>query len=140
MLKSTQGLGFSSMLMAVITGVYMILTEWGFIPWIDVTIGALILVIFLSIVLTRPHMATIGKAMFAQKGRIIKDLPVLANHPLLWISIKTRVAIALGIVFLKTAKPELGGSLLAIVVAIALGLTTSLYLPRHKRVQEGPVN
>ena len=139
-LKSTQGVGFSSMLTTVITGVYMMLTDWGFVPWIYVTIGALILVILLSMLLTRPQMAAIGKAMFVEKGRILKNPPALANHPLLWISIQTRVAIALGIVFLKTAKPELGGSVLAIVIAIALGLTTSLYLPLYKRVQEGPVN
>ena len=140
MLKSTQGVGFSSMLTTVITGVYMMLTDWGFVPWIYVTIGALILVILLSTLLTRPRIAAIGKAMFMEKGRISINLPTLANHPLLGISIKLRVAIALGIVFLKTTKPELGGSLLAIVVALALGLTTSLYLPRHTRVQEGPIN
>ncbi len=140
MLKSTQGLGFSSMLTTVITGVYMMLTDWGFVPWISVTIGALILVILLSMLLTRPQMAAIGKALFVEKGRIIKDLPAYANHPLLWISIKIRVAIALGIIFLKTARPALGGSLLAIILALALGLTTSLYLPRRERVQEGPVN
>lgn len=140
MLKSTQGVGFSSMVMTVITGVYMMLTEWGFVPWIYMTIGALVLVILLSMFLTRPQMASIGKAIFAEKGRIIKDLPALANHPFLWISIKTRVAIALGIIFLKTVKPEFVGSILAIVVAIALGLAASLYLPRHTLVQEGPVS
>jgi hypothetical protein len=139
-LKSTQGLGFSSMLTAVITGIYMMLTEWGFVPWIYVTIGSLLLVILLSMLLTRPQMVAIGKAMFVEKGRIIKDLPAFVNHPYLRISINTRVAIALGIVYLKTAKPELGGSLLAIGVAIALGLATSLYLPRHKHVQEEPIN
>ncbi len=139
-LKSTQGVGFSSMVMTVITGVYMMLTDWGLVPWIYVTIGALVLVILLSMLLTKPQMANIGKAIFVEKGRIIKDLPALANHPFLRISIRTRVAIALGIVFIKTAKPEFGGSLLAIVVAIALGITTSIYLPRNKQVQEGPVN
>lgn len=139
-LKSTQGVGFSSMLTAVITGIYMMLTEWGFVSWIYVTIGSIVLVILLSMLLTRPQLAAIGKAMFVEKGRIIKDLPALVNHPYLRVSINTRVAIALGIVFLKTAKPELGGSLLAIVVAIVLGLTTSLYLPRHKQVHEEPIN
>jgi hypothetical protein len=85
-------------------------------------------------------MAAIGKALFVEKGRIIKDLPALTNHPLLWMSIKMQLAIALGIDFLRTANPELGGSFLTIFVAIALGLTMSLYLPRHKQVQEGPVN
>jgi hypothetical protein len=136
-LKSTQGVGLFSMLTAVVTGIYIMLTEWGFVAWIDVTIGALVSVILLSLLLTRPQMTAIGKAMVTEKSRIIKELPVITNNPYLWISVNTRVAIALGIVFLKTAKPELGGSLLVIVVAIALGLATSVYLPSHKRVQEG---
>jgi hypothetical protein len=139
-LKSTQGVGLFSMLTAVVTGIYMMLTEWGFVAWIDVTIGALVSVILLSLLLTRPQMTAIGKAMVTEKSRIIKDLPALVNHPFLWISVNTRVAIALGIVFLKTTKPELGGSLLAIVATIALGLATSLYMPRQKQVQQGPAN
>jgi hypothetical protein len=44
------------------------------------------------------------------------------NDPNLWISIHTRTAILLGIVFLKIAKPDLGGSLLIISVVIILVL------------------
>jgi hypothetical protein len=47
------------------------------------------------------------------------------------------VAITLGIVFLKTAKPDLGGSLLTIGVAIVLGLALALPMPRREQAQEG---
>jgi hypothetical protein len=60
------------------------------------------------------------------------------NHPILWISNQTRVAIILGLVYLKIAKPDLGGSLLTIGVAIVLGLASALPMSRPVRVQEGP--
>ena len=62
----------------------------------------------------------------------------LLNDPLLGISIQTRVAIALGIVFLMTVKPDLGGSLLAIGVATGLGLLSALPLLGRNRAQAEP--
>ena len=46
--------------------------------------------------------------------------------PLLWVSIQIRVAVALGIVFLMTFKPDLNGSLVTIAVAAVLGLVAAL--------------
>ena len=139
-LKSVRKLGFASMLATVITGIYMMLTEWGFVSWIDVSIGALVLVILLSLALTGPRMASIGQALTKEKGPVSQAFQSLANHPFLWISIQTRVAIALGIVFLKTTKPDIWGSLLTIGVAIILGIASTLPLPRHEQVQERSAN
>ena len=38
-LKNTNKVGFPSMLTTVLTGIYMILKVWGWVPWIMVTIG-----------------------------------------------------------------------------------------------------
>jgi hypothetical protein len=67
------------------------------------------MVIALVQVVTAPRMAAIGQALAKEKGPLSQNFRNLASHPLLWISIQTRVAIALGIVFLKVAKPDLGG-------------------------------
>jgi hypothetical protein len=131
-LKSTNKAGFFSMLTAVLTGLYMVLTEWGWVPWILVVLGALVLVIALSAALTRPRMAAIGKALATEKGPLSQSFHNLANRPILWISIKTRVGIALGIVFLKIARPDLVGSLLVVIVAVLLGLATTLPWPRRQ--------
>ena len=135
--KSVRKVGFISMLTTVITGIYMIVTYWGDNPWIIVTMGSLILVIALAQVLTAPRMAAIGRALAAEKGSVSQTFHKLANDPILWISIQTRVAIVLGIVFLKIAKPDLGGSLLTIGVAIVLGIASALPMSRRVRVQEG---
>ncbi len=136
-LKSVRKVGFASMLTTVISGIYMMVTDWGGVAWIYVSLGALVLVIVLSVALTGPRMAVIGQALATEKVPVSQTFHSLANHPLLWISIQTRVAIALGIVFLKTAKPDLGGSLITIGVAIVLGLASALPMPRRERAQEG---
>jgi hypothetical protein len=129
--------GFASMLLAVITGVYMLRTVWGGVAWAIVTLGALVLVIALSAALSAPRTAAMGRALATEKGPLSSTFHRLANQPLLWISIQTRVAIALGIVFLKTAKPDLGGSLLTMGVAIVLGLVPALYTSHSELAQEG---
>jgi hypothetical protein len=136
-LKSVRKFGFASMLTAVITGFYMMVTVWDGEAWIYVSLAALVLVIALSVVLTGPRMAAIGQALPKERAPLSPSFHNLANQPLLWISIQTRIAIALGIVFLKIAKPDLGGSLLIIGVAIVLGVVSALPLPRRERVGEG---
>jgi hypothetical protein len=135
-LKIVQGttrFGFVSMLSTVITGIYMALAAVGWIPWILVVIGALLLVIMLSRVLTAPRMAGIGQALALEKGTVSQTFYKLVNDPILWISLQTRVAIVLGIIFLKIATPGLGGALLTIGVATALGVASGL--PRFRPVR-----
>ena len=133
--------GMPSMLAAVVSGLYMMWRVWGGTPWLIVSSGALVLVIALSQVLTRPQMMAIGRTLGAQKGPALSQtFHSLANHPLLWISIQTRIAIALGIIFLKIAKPDLTGSLLTIGIAIVLGIASALPAWRRERPGELSAN
>jgi hypothetical protein len=136
-LKSVRKFGFTSMLTTVITGLYLMLTFWGGRPWLYVTLGSLVLVIALAQVITAPRMAAIGKALFTEKGSLSITFHNLANNPLLWISIQARVAIILGIIFLKIAKPDLGGSLLTIGITIIIGIASTLPVARREHAQEG---
>lgn len=136
-LKNVRKVGFISMLTTVITGIYLMVVAWGGLAWIYVTLGSLVLVIVLSAALSNPRMVAIGQALVTGNRPISQNFHNLANHPFLWISIQTRVAIALGIVFLKIAKPDLGGSLLTIGIAIVLGLASTLPVARRVRAQEG---
>ncbi len=137
-LKSTPKLGFPSMLAAVLSGLYMTWKAWGGTPWLIVSIAALVLIIVLFASVTRRQMTAIGRALGAQKGPVVSQaLHSLASHPLLWISIQTRIAIALGIIFLKVTKPDWSGSLLTIVVAIVLGIASTLPVSRHEPAPAG---
>ncbi len=135
-LKNTRKVGFASMLATVLTGIYMMLKVFGGAAWLIVTVGALVLIIVIAQALSGPRMMAIGRALAAEKGPLSSAFHRLANHPLLWISIQARVAIALGLVFLKIAKPDLGGSLLTIGTAIVLGLASALPVLRQERAQE----
>ena len=135
-LKNTNKVGFSSMLTTVITGIYLVLKAWGWVPWILVVLGSLVLVIVLSAALSKPRMVAIGQVLAKETGPVSQTFHNLVNNPILWISIQTRVAIALGIIFLKIAKPESGGSLLTIGVAMVLGIVSALPMLRPVRVHE----
>jgi hypothetical protein len=139
-LKNVRKVGFVSMLTAVITGIYLILTVWGSEAWIIVTVGSLVLVIALAQVLTAPRMMAIGKALVTEKGQQSKTFHSLANNPQLWISIQARIAIALGIVLLKTVKPGWVGSLLIVGIAIVLGVASALPMSSRERAAEGPAD
>ncbi len=139
-LKNVRKVGFVSMLATVISGVYLMVTYWGGAAWIIVTLASLFLVIALTQTLTAPRMAAIGQTLAAKTPFSSTTYHNLANHPLLWISIQTRTALALGIIFLKVAKPDLAGSLLTMGAAIILGLASTLPVPRGERAQEGPAD
>jgi hypothetical protein len=135
-LTGTRRLGMTSMLISLITGIYMTVTAWRAVPWTIVALASVVLLIALVLTLTRPRVAALGQALAAERGTLSQNFYNLAHHPLLEISLKTRVTIALGIVFLMTAKPGLGGSLLTMVVAAAIGLASAMYMPRHERAQK----
>src|SRR5262245_330420 len=137
LLKSARKGGFASMLAIVISGVYLMATAWGRVAWLIVTVGALVVVIVLSLALSGPRMAAIGRALATEHGAVSQTFHRIANHPLLWISIQTRVAITFGIVLLKTVRPDLSVSLLIIGVAIVLGLASALPMMSSERAYEG---
>lgn len=130
-LKSVRKFGLASMLTTVVTGIYMMVTVWGGTAWIIVTVGSLVLMIALAQVVTALHMAAMGRALAIEKAPLSQTFYRLTNYPLLWISIQTRVAIALGIVFLKIAQPDWGGSLITIGATIVLGAAS--VLPKFRR-------
>ena len=139
-LKSVRKFGFASMLTTVVTGIYMMVAVWGGEAWIIVTVGSLVLMIALAQVVTAPRMMAIGRALATEKAPLSQTFHSLANNPLLWISLQTRVAIALGIIFLKIAKPDWDGSLITIGVAIVLGAASALPVIRREQVQAASAN
>ena len=98
-------MGGISLLILLISGFYMTATVWGGVAWISVALGALIVLGALGGILTGLRMRAIRRTIVAENGPISAAFYRLLHHPLLWLSIQTRVAIALGIVFLMTVKP-----------------------------------
>lgn len=129
-------MGMIAMLTLLVAGFYMMAAAWHGAAWIIVTLGAIVLMI-VAMVPARRGMAAIGKTAGTERGAVSPALSQLLHDPLLEISLQTRVAMTLGIVFLMTTKPGWGGSLLSMAVAIVLGLASAWSLPRRAQVQEG---
>jgi hypothetical protein len=125
--------GMIAMVMLFAAGLYMMATVWGSVAWIMVTLGALALMIPWGMVLTRRRMAAIERMVLVEQGSLCPALDQLLHDPLLLLSLQSRVAMALGIVFLMTVKPELAGSLLTIGLATALGLFSALPILSRER-------
>lgn len=139
--NGTRRLGMASMLTILMFGFYMVVVAaLGEPAWIIVTLWVMVVMVVLSAALTGPRMAALGRALASEKGPLSSNLQQLASDPLLWVSLQTRVAVALGIVFLMTIKPGSGGSLLTIAVAAVLGLTAGPPKKHSQRVQEGPAD
>jgi hypothetical protein len=136
-LQRTAGIGFVSMLATVVTGGYMMATGWGGVAWLVVTVGSLSLLIGLAAGLTRPRMKAIGRALATGHGPHSPVFQGLVNHPWLWASIQARVAVTLGIILLKIAKPNLGGSLLIVGVALVLGIASARPVRRREPAGAG---
>jgi hypothetical protein len=81
-------------------------------------------------------MAAIEQALTTEKGPVSQSFHKLVNHPILWISMQTRVVIILGIILLKFTKPDLVGSLLTIGIAIILGFASALPMSRPEQAQK----
>jgi hypothetical protein len=120
----------------LLPGFYMTATVWSRAAWIGIALAAIILIVVLGMALTGRRMAAIGPAVAAERGSLSPTLRQRLRDPLLWASIQTRVAIALGIVFLMTVKPGLGGALLTIGLAVVLGIASALPAWSRVRLQE----
>jgi hypothetical protein len=130
--------GMASMLVILGSGFYMMATVWGGVAWIGVTLGTLVLLAILTVALTRRRMAAIEQAVAGAENGASASLYSLLQHPALRIAIQMRVAVALGIVFLMTVKPDLSGSLLTIGAAAGLGLISALAVSGRGRAWEEP--
>jgi hypothetical protein len=134
-----RSIGGISMLIILVAGIYMTIVAWGSAQWIAVAFISMIVMAGIGGVVNGTRMRAIRKGMEGQSGPISTDLARAIFHPALWMSMLTRVAIGLGIVFLMTVKPALMTALIVMVVAILLGLAASLLMPGNWRGQTAAV-
>jgi hypothetical protein len=130
--RGTIGLFRLSTALILVVGAYMTLTVWDvWTPWIDVALVALIAFNALGPLVNGRRFRAIGQAIgalgrVAPGGEITDDLKRSIYDPTLRTSIHVMAAAALGIVFLMTVKPDLGGSLATMVVAMIVGWLSTL--------------
>jgi hypothetical protein len=133
--RGVQRLGAPSMAAILISGFYMMAVARMHAAWLVVAFGSLIVLALLVVVVTRRRMAAIGRSVEATSDSASPSLRQLLRQPLLWAAMQIRVALALGIVFLMTLKPDLMGSLLTIGIAAMLGLVLALFTLRREQAR-----
>ena len=121
-----QPIGLGSLVVILPSGFYMMATAVGWQAWILIALAVLVLIAVLGATLTGIRIRQITHAVLTERGQLSPDFRQRLRDPWLWTSIQTRLALALGIVFVMTVKPGLLGSLVAIAVAAVLGVASSL--------------
>jgi len=129
--KAGPGIGGSSLLLLV-PAIYMVVTVWGFgTPWVLASLIVFVLQWVLGTIIGGRHAATVFQlAKAAPPGPVSSALREQISSPALWSGEVIRIALLVGVVFLMTNKPELTGTLIALGVALVLGLISALLLAR----------
>lgn len=124
-----------SILLLGVAGLYMAVTIWGEpAAWIVVaTISFLLLAPFGAFVID-PRLRAIARAAAAAPDGLPPATLIARTHdPFVGIGLYTYVGVLLGIVYLMTTKPPLATSILAMVIAAALGLAAGVLRWRMSR-------
>lgn len=113
------------------TGLYMA-TNWGFgRGWVEAAIASFALMAPVGPLVINPRLQAIGTAAeAAMPGQLDMNLLARTHDPLLSGALLTLTAWLLGIVFLMTTKPSLPVAVVAMSVALLLGLAASLSIWR----------
>src|SRR5215475_2814327 len=128
--------GAGSAVVLLASGLYLALSAWSLLTgWILVALISLILIVPTTAVLIAPRRSAIVKQLerSAPDGALSLALSQRLHDPVLLATLLTVVALLLGIVFLMTTKPALGGSLIVMAVALVLGLLSSLLVSQMRR-------
>ena len=125
------------------TGLYLA-TNWGFgRGWVVAAIASFALMAPVGPLVINPRLQAIGTGAYAATpGPLDASLRARTHDPLLAAALLSLTAWLLGIVFLMTTKPSLPDAVIAMVIALALGLAASLSVWRiggTGRDQSSPV-
>lgn len=107
LLRPLRFLGLPSMLTLLVTGVYMSATNWGRQPWISLGLLGMVIMGVLGGRVTARRIGALARLLPEHDGPISPELASELHHPALAISLRLRLAIGLGVVFLMTVKPGL---------------------------------
>lgn len=123
LITAASALMVGSIVVLGIAGFYMALTVWGIrATWIAVATLSFILLAPLGLLILDPRVRAIAKqAHSAPEGPLPHALAARVRDPVLGGGLSAYVGCLFGIVFLMTNKPEIGESILVMVLALVIG-------------------
>ena len=114
-----------SVVIILIPGLYMMLSSWGWVPWVAVGLFAWLGVAVIGAANGIRWSACVQAAM-----RDAAAIDRLCGRQFI-VSWTTRVGLAVGIVLVMTAKPGIVGALLSVAVAAAIGFGAGVLVSRR---------
>ena len=121
-MRVIQRLAPASLGSILLTGLYMMAVAWGPKGWIVAAFAGLLMIGLVGGLVTGVQMGRLGPAVGRASGPLSDELLGRLRDPALVISLRTRAAIVLGILFLMTLKPSLLPSVVTLLVAGGIGL------------------
>jgi hypothetical protein len=124
-------------LLILITGIYMTVTAWKTQNgWIGIALIALLLMIPLGAGLIEPRRRALARlANETTDGPLPAAFEARARDPLLGIALAAQTGLLIGIVFLMTTKPSLMVSVIASMIALALGAASGALFSGRRRTR-----
>jgi hypothetical protein len=126
LLGAPRFLGGPAALILLVSGIYMSSTRWGPQGWIIVALVGMVLIAVLGAALGGRRAGSIVRALRAENGPISPALARQLHDPVLTLSLRLRVALFLGIIYLMSIRPSTAGALAAMGVAAVVGLASAV--------------
>jgi hypothetical protein len=126
LLGAPRFLGGPAALIILVSGIYMTSTRWGPQGWIIVALLGMVLIAVLGAALGGRRAGAIVRTLPSENGPISPALARQLHDPVLTLSIRLRVALFLGIIFLMSIRPSTAGALAAMGVAGLTGLAAAV--------------
>ena len=114
-----------SSLLILVAGIYMVQTEWSDrAPWASVALIALFVLAIGASITQGRRLSALRKSAAAQpeNAPVTGALWAQAHDAVIWVSVNASATVAIGIVYLMTLKPDALGSVIALVIALIVGL------------------
>ena len=126
-LAPTRVIGPLSLAAILVAGLYLTATSVG---WNVSSLAAMVVIAALGAAANASRMPALGRSIGPLRGPLDVALRARLRDPLLWSSIQVRVAIALGIVLLMTAKPDVVGAIVTLVAFAVAGAVAAFATSR----------
>jgi hypothetical protein len=130
--KSVPILGAIGGILVLLPGLYLtnVADLWN-MAWIQAAIGTAVVIALLGVIITGPRMRSLAASAAghtkpgAEPTRFLRD-------PLLVISLRVRVTLALGVLFLMAAEPTFMVTMLTMGIAFFVGVLISVPAWTHR--------